>query len=33
MLLHIVIDLSSGWMSWQVVREGGLDDRAEPVAA
>jgi membrane protease YdiL (CAAX protease family) len=33
MLLHVVVDLSSGWISRQVVREGGLDDRAEPVAA
>jgi membrane protease YdiL (CAAX protease family) len=33
MLLHVVVDLSSGWITWQVVAEGGLDDRAEPAAA
>jgi membrane protease YdiL (CAAX protease family) len=32
-LLHIVVDLSSGWMSWQLVRKGGIDDRAAPTAA
>ena len=33
LLLHVVVDLSSGWMGWQVVREGGLDARVEPAAA
>lgn len=30
MLLHIVVDLTSGWIGWQIIRRGGLDDRAEP---
>jgi hypothetical protein len=29
----VVIDLSSGWITRQVEREGGLDDRVEPAAA
>jgi membrane protease YdiL (CAAX protease family) len=33
MLLHVVVDLSSGWISWQVVREASPNDRAEPAAA
>ena len=31
-LLHAAVDLASGWLSLQVVREDGLVDRAEPVA-
>jgi hypothetical protein len=31
--VHIVVDLSSGWISRQVVAEGDLDDWAEPAAA
>ncbi len=33
MLLHVVVDLSSGWISWQVVAQGDLDERTEPAAA
>lgn len=32
MLLHIVVDLSSGWITQQIVGEGGVDD-LEPAAA
>ena len=30
MLLHIVIDLTSGWLGWQIVRADDLDERTEP---
>ena len=30
MLLHIAIDLSSGWITQQIVTDGGLDDRVQP---
>ena len=33
MLLHIVVDLNSGWLNWQIVREDALDDPAKPAAA
>lgn len=33
MLLHVVVDLSSGWISSQVVRDNDPVDRPEPVAA
>jgi membrane protease YdiL (CAAX protease family) len=32
MLLHVVVDLSSGWMSWQIVSEESQDDPTEPAA-
>jgi membrane protease YdiL (CAAX protease family) len=32
-LLHIVVDLSSGWITRQLAAEGGLDAQAEPAAA
>ena len=32
MLLHAAVDLTSGWMTWQIVRAGGLDEAAEPAA-
>jgi membrane protease YdiL (CAAX protease family) len=33
MLLHIVVDLSSGWITRQLAAEGDLDNRPEPAAA
>ena len=33
MLLHAAVDLTSGWVSWQVLDEAGLDDMAAPAAA
>jgi membrane protease YdiL (CAAX protease family) len=32
MLLHVMVDLNSGWINWQLVREGGLDDTVAPAA-
>lgn len=33
MLLHAAVDLTSGWISWLVLGEAGLDDAAVPAAA
>ena len=32
MLLHVVVDLNSGWLNWQIVRKDAFDDPAEPAA-
>lgn len=32
MLLHAAVDLTSGWVSWQVVREGDPAEMAVPAA-
>jgi membrane protease YdiL (CAAX protease family) len=33
MLLHVVVDLSSGWITRKIVADGGLNELAEPVPA
>ena len=33
MALHVVVDVSSGWMGWKFVQEGDFDQPATPVAA